>query len=204
MTSGDPVAEIVLFHHVHGLTPGVTGFADDLRSAGHTVHTPDLFDGRTFASIEEGMAHADQVGRDRLLDRGVRAAENLPTDVVYAGFSFGVLPAQKLTQTRPGARGGLFFHACVAPASFGPWPDGVPAQIHAMADDPFFEKGDWEAAGELAGAVSDAELYRYPGNQHLFTDRSLPAYDAEAARLLSRRVLDFLSRGTGQLDPPQR
>jgi dienelactone hydrolase len=192
MTSGVPVAEIVLFHHVQGLTPGVTAFADDLRNAGHTVHTPDLFEGRTFATIEEGMAHADRLGMEQVLDRGVRAAEELPSELVYAGFSLGVLPAQKLTQIRPGARGGLFFHACVPTSSFGQWPDGVPAQIHAMEDDPFFEEGDREAARELADEGADAELFLYPGNEHLFTDRSLPAHDAEAAALLTRRVLAFL------------
>ncbi len=189
------MAEIVLFHHVQGLTPGVTAFAGELRSAGHTVHVPDLFDGTTFGTIDEGMAHAERVGTELLLDRGVAAVQELPAELVYAGFSFGVLPAQKLTQTRPGARGGLFFHACLPPSVFGGWPAGVPAQIHGMDADPFFAgEGDVEAARALVEESGDAELFLYPGNAHLFADSSLPSYDAGAAALLTRRVLDFLRR----------
>jgi dienelactone hydrolase len=99
------MAEVLLFHHAQGLTPGVLAFADALRAGGHVVHTPDLFDGRTFGSIDEGMAHIQQAGFDALRERGVRVADGLPPGLVYAGFSFGVLPAQKLAQTRPGAPG---------------------------------------------------------------------------------------------------
>jgi len=68
------MAEVVLFHHALGLTPGVVAFADELRRAGHTVHTPDLFDGRTFATIEEGMGYAEKIGfPGEVIDRGARA-----------------------------------------------------------------------------------------------------------------------------------
>lgn len=188
------MAEVLLFHHVQGLTPGVTAFAEELRGAGHTVHTPDLFDGRTFDTIDEGMAHVRDSGFDKVLERGVQAAEGLPAELVYAGFSLGVGPAQQLTQTRPGARGGLFLHSCLPASEFGPWPDGVPVQIHAMDLDPFFveEGGDIDAARALVEEVDDAELFLYPGDQHLFTDSSLAAYDQDAAALLMGRVLDFL------------
>ncbi len=187
------MAEIVLFHHVQGLTPGVTAFAEELRAAGHAVHTPDLFDGATFETIEQGMAHAEQEGMEALVDRGVAAVQDLPAELVYAGFSLGVLPAQKLTQTRPGARGGLFLHACLPTSVFGAWPAGVPAQIHGMDADPFFVgEGDVEAARALVDEADAAELFLYPGNGHLFADSSLPSYDPEAAALLTRRVLDFL------------
>ncbi len=188
------MVEVVLFHHVQGLTPGVVAFADELRRAGHTVHTPDLFDGRTFGSIEEGQSAVGEIGFEEILDRGVQAAEKLPADVVYAGFSLGVVPAQKLTQTRPGARGALFFHSCVPTSYFGSWPAGVPLQIHGMEADPFFvDEGDIEAARALVDEVEDAELFTYPGDQHLFADSSLPAYDADAAKLLTERVLAFLA-----------
>ena len=142
------MAEIVLFHHVQGLTPGVNAFADELRAAGHTVHTPDLFDGHTFPTLEEGIAHAGAVGFGNLLDRGVAAAESLGTNLVYGGFSLGVMPAQKLAQTRPGARGALFFYSCLPVTEFGSeWPAGVPVQVHGMDADPIFaEEGDLDAA----------------------------------------------------------
>jgi dienelactone hydrolase len=106
-----------------------------------------------------------------------------------------VVPAQKLAQTRPGARGALFFHACLPTSEFGsPWREGVPLQVHAMEGDPFFvDDGDIDAARALLEEAEDAEMFLYPGNQHLFADSSLPSYDAEATSLLTRRVLDFLA-----------
>ena len=192
------MAEVLLFHHAQGLTPGVRAFADDIRAAGHTVHVPDLFGGRTFPSIDEGLAYIGEIGFDDMRERGVRIADELPPALVYAGFSFGVLPAQKLAQTRPGARGALLFHACLPISgewAFGPWPEGVPVQIHGMDNDPIFAgEGDIDAAREIAGKVEDAELFLYPGDRHYFADSSLPSYDADAAALLTARVLDFLAR----------
>ena len=188
------MAEVLLFHHAQGQTEGFQAFADELRRAGHTVHTPDLFDGRTFGSIEDGMAYAEELGfPDEIIARGERAASGLPQDLVYAGFSLGVVPAQKLAQTRPGARGALFFYSCVPTSFFGAWPDGVPVQIHGMAADPIFVgEGDVDAARELVDSTENAELFLYPGDRHYFADSSLPSYDADAAALLTRRVLDFL------------
>ncbi len=188
------MAELVIFHHAQGLTPGVVAFADALRRAGHTVHTPDLYDGRTFATLEEGMAYAEEIGFGAVIERGVRAVEGLPAALVYAGFSLGVLPAQKLAQTRAGVRGALLCDACVPVSEFGlAWPDGVPVQVHAMDADPLFVgEGDIDAARALVAEAADAELFLYPGDQHLFADSSLPSYDADAAALLSQRVLDFL------------
>ena len=189
------MAEVVLFHHAQGLTSGVVAFADELRRAGHTVHTPDLLDGRTFGSIDEGMAYAEQIGfPGELLDRGARAVEELPNELVYAGFSLGVLPAQMLAQTRPGARGALLFYSCVPVSEFGPgWPEGLPAQIHGMDADPIFAgEGDIDAARELVSQAKDAELFLYPGDQHYFADSSLPSYDPDATALLTQRVLAFL------------
>ena len=192
------MAEVLLFHHAQGLTPGVRAFADNLRAAGHTVHTPDLFDGRTFGSIDEGLAHIGEVGFDAMRERGVHVADTLPSDLVYAGMSFGVLPAQKLAQMRPGARGALLFYSCLPISgewAFGPWPDGVPVQIHGMDNDPFFVgEGDIHAAREIVEKAEDAELFLYPGDQHYFADSSLPSYDATATALLTKRVLAFLGR----------
>lgn len=190
------MTEIVLFHHAQGLTPGIVAFADDLRRAGHTVHTPDLYDGHTFDTLDEGVGYAGRLGFESITEQGVRAAEELPTAVVYADFSLGVGPAQKLAQTRAGARGVLLFSACLPRSEFGPsWPEGVPVQIHAMANDPEFDNGwDLPAARALVSEAENAELFLYPGEQHLFADRSLPSYDAAAARLLMERVLSFLAQ----------
>lgn len=189
------MAEVILFHHVHGVTPGIRDFADRLTAAGHTVHVPDLYDGRTFPDLKDGLAYAQTVELDM---RARAAAEALPHELVYAGFSLGVMPAQMLAQTREGAKGALLFHSCVPPAEFGGrWPEGVPVQVHGMDADPFFaDEGDLDAARELVATTPNAELFLYPGDQHLFADNSLPSYDEEAATLLTSRVLDFLDNIT--------
>lgn len=189
------MAEVLLFHHAQGQTSGFHAFADELRQAGHTVHTPDLFDGRTFGTIDEGMAYVKEIGFGEVIERGERAANDLSSGLVYAGFSLGVVPAQKLAQTRPGARGALLFYSCVPTSEFGAsWPDGVPVQVHGMDADPFFvDEGDLDAAKALVESTADAELFLYPGDQHYFADASLPSYDPAAAALLTRRVLDFLA-----------
>ena len=189
------MAEVLLFHHGQGLTPGVVSFADTLRRAGHTVHTPDLFDGRTFDTLEQGMRFVLECGFGELIARGMRAAEGLPGELVYAGFSLGEVVAQKLTQTRAGARGALLFYACVPLSEFSSeWPKGVPVQVHGMDADPIFVgEGDIDAARALVEAADEAELFLYPGDQHYFADSSLPSYDAEASALLIQRVLEFLA-----------
>jgi dienelactone hydrolase len=195
------MAEILMFHHILGFTPGMAGFAEDLRRAGHTVHAPDLFEGRTFATIKEGAAFANGDESPDFTSLADEAAGELPPDIVYLGFSFGVTQAQRLAQTREGAAGAVLIDACLPVSgewAIGPWPAGVPVQIHGMDGDEFFAgDGDIDAAREIVAAVgSSAELYVYPGDGHLFADRSLPSYDADAADLLVRRTLDLLDRVT--------
>jgi dienelactone hydrolase len=193
------MTEVVLFHHVQGLTDGVRAFAEQLRAGGHTVHTPDLFDGELPASLDEGIAFSRSLG-DEVDRRADRAVADLPDALVYAGFSSGAGTAQRLAQTRPGARGALLYESCIPITgewAFGPWPDGVPVQIHGMDRDPIFAlEGDIDAARELVEIVGPelAALFVYPGDGHLFTDSSLPAYDADATALVVQRSLELLSR----------
>jgi dienelactone hydrolase len=189
------VAEVLLFHHAQGLTAGCLSFADELRAAGHVVHTPDLYGGKTFTELTDGVGYAEQVGFDTILERGRLAADGLANEIVYAGFSLGVMPAQMLAQTRPGAKGVFLMHAFVPPSEFGrPWPQGVPLQIHMMDADEWVlpPNEDLDNARELAETISGAELFLYPGDRHLFADNSLPGYDKSAATMLKQRVLSFL------------
>ena len=186
------MAEVLLFHHAQGLTPGVLSFADRLRAAGHVVHAPDLYEGKTFADLNEGIGYAREAGFDTIIERGRLSADGLPDDLVYAGFSLGVMPAQLLAQTRPGAKGALLFSAAIPPSEFGgPWPEGVPLQIHMMEDDEWADE-DLPAARQIVETVESAELFLYPGDGHLFADDSLPDYDEDAAALLTERTLSFL------------
>jgi dienelactone hydrolase len=184
--------EIVLFHSALGLRPGVHAFADRLREAGHVVHTPDLYDGEVFDTLEEGTAKRDALGMAEIARRGATAVESLPGDLVYAGFSLGVVPAQMLAMTRPGAKGALFYHAAIPTAAFETsWPAGVPLAIHVMEAD---ELGDVPDARALV-AEAGGELHLYPGAGHLFTDPDGPDYDAAAADLVLERTLAFLGGG---------
>ena len=188
------MSEILLYHHVQGLTEGVRSFADGLRQAGHTVHTPDLFDGRIFETLEDGMGFAREAGFGALAERGVAAADDISPDVVYAGFSFGVMMAQQLAQTRDGARGALLMYSCLPVSEFGAaWPADVPVQVHGKEADEFFLE-DVDAARALVESSDQAELFLYPGEEHLFADSSLQAFDPAAAALLIERVLAFLER----------
>jgi dienelactone hydrolase len=194
------MAEVLLFHHVQGLTDGVRAFAEQLGAGGHTVHTPDLFDGERPPTIEDGLALAGKIGDDAIAERVGRSLAGLPEGLVYAGFSWGVMAAQRLAQTRPGARGALLYDACLPVTgewAVGPWPKGVPVQVHGMDRDPFFAlEGDIDAARELVGIIGPelGELFVYPGDRHLFADSSLPSYDADAAALVLRRSRELLDR----------
>ena len=190
------MADVLLFHPALGQTPGFLSFADELRAAGHTVHAPDLYDGKSFPTLDEGMANARSIGFQSLLDQGIAAADGLPDSVVYAGFSLGVMPAQSLAQTRPGARGAVLLDSAIPLGEFAAdWPTGVPVQVHGgEADEFFMDEGDVDAARQVVAAADDGELFTYAGCGHLFTDPSAPAYDADAAALVRQRVLDFLAR----------
>ena len=186
------MAELLLFHHAQGLTAGCLSFTDELRAAGHVVHAPDLYDGKTFDDLDDGVGYAREVGFDTIAERGRLAAESLPNEIVYGGFSLGAMPAQMLAQTRPGSKGALLFSAAFPASEFGgSWPPGVPLQIHMMEGDEWAVE-DLPAARELVETVDGAELFLYPGDRHLFADSSLPDYDESAATLLKQRVLSFL------------
>jgi dienelactone hydrolase len=186
------MTEILLFHHAQGQTQGFLAFADELRAAGHVVHAPDLYDGKTFTDLNDGVGYAQEAGFGTIQERGEDAAAGLPAELVYAGFSLGVMPAQKLAQTRPSAKGALLFSAAFPASEFGDsWPQGVPLQIHMMEADEWAME-DLPAARELVETIDGAELFLYPGDRHLFADNSLPDYDESAAALLKQRVLAFL------------
>ncbi|MCL1870489.1 MAG: dienelactone hydrolase family protein [Promicromonosporaceae bacterium] len=183
------MAQIVLFHHVGGLTSGVLAFARTLRDAGHTVHAPDLFAGRTFADVHDGMAWADSVGEEVFAARAADAVAGLPADVVYGGMSMGCARAAEQVLARPGARGAFFLYGAVAPSWWdATWPDGVPTQAHTMSDDELREP---DAEAEYA-KIPGAELFVYEGSGHLFAEAGHPDHRPDAAATATGRVLAFL------------
>src|SRR4051794_3661417 len=188
------MAKVVLFHSAQGLRPGVTQWADSLRRAKHEVWTPDLFEGTTFDRLEDGIAHRDQLGIPELIARAARALEDLPDDLVYAGFSMGASTAQYFALQRPGARGAILMHGTAAPEALGgePWLGGMPGQIHYAVDDPFMSAERLPAIERAAAGL--VEIYTYPGDGHLFADPDAPEYDRSSAELMLERELEFLQR----------
>lgn len=182
------MSDVVVYHHSLGLTEGVRLFADALGAAGHTVHTPDPYDGATFGTVEEGMARAEELGfPDEIVRRGRAAAEALPAEAYYVGFSLGAMPAQSLAQTRPGACGAVLAYGALPLGRWGDswpaeWPEGVALQLHSTEGDE-----DVEIMQDLAATVPGAELFLYPGPDHLFAEK-----DDNQRTLLVQRVLSFL------------
>ncbi len=194
------MARLVLFHHVLGLTDGVRELGERLAAGRHAVATPDLYGGQVASSIEDGFAIMKGIGDEELTRRADAAVEALEGPLVFAGISMGVATAQRFAQTRADAAGALLYEACLPVTgeyAIGPWPAGVPVQVHGMDADEFFAKeGDLDAARELVDLAGPqtAELFTYPGDRHLFTDSSLPAYDPDATSLLVERSLALLAR----------
>lgn len=185
------MARVVLFHHALGLTDGVRAFADELRAAGHSVTAPDLFDGRSFEAVEDGVAYARELGFDNVIERGVAAAAGVERPCVAAGISLGVVPAQKLAQSEPGIAGAVLYHGAVPASEFGgSWPSGVALQIHLGERDPWAEE-DLDAARELAESAG-GDLFLYPTERHLVTDSSHADYDPEIAATIISRTLAML------------
>ena len=196
------MAEVVLFHSVLGLRPGVIAAADRLRAAGHAVHAPDLYDGEVFDDLDDGMHKEDALGYQEIARRAREAVAGLPEGLVLAGFSLGAVHAEVLAASRPGALGVVLMHGAVPVEAlkeyFGVdrWPAGVPVQVHYAADDPWVEaEEEVVPLGEaVRGAGAAFEAHAYPGSGHLFADPDLPEYDRTSSEAMWERVLAFLDR----------
>lgn len=190
------MATIVLFHHVLGLTSGFEALADALRAGGHEVETPDMFDGRAFGSIEEGIGFVAEEGEEALGARGLAALPEPGGVLVVGGTSFGAAVAATAVAQRPDIAGMLSYEAFVDPHWVGGWSREVPVEVHGMTEDPYFAE-DLELARPWIEAHPGSELHLYPGSAHLFTDSSTPGYAADATALVIERSLEFLARLAG-------
>jgi len=185
---------VVVFHSVLGLRPAIHKFAEYLREKGHTVYTPDSFDGETFNTIDEGARKRDSLGIPELINRAWAAVSKLPNDIVYAGFSLGAAPAELLAGTRPGARAAILMHGAIPLQMMGvaQWPS-VPAQIHYSPNDPWVEAQEVESFSKsVRASAQTCEIFQYPGKGHLFDDNGSSDYDAVASITMRERVAHFL------------
>ncbi|MDQ4128524.1 MAG: dienelactone hydrolase family protein [Actinomycetota bacterium] len=195
------MAEVVLFHSALGLRPGVISAADRLRAAGHTVHTPDYYDGEVFEDLDDGLRKRDELGVAEIVERAREAVAGLPAGLVFAGFSLGNVPAELLAATTPGARGAVLMHGAIPIEAFSEfgvdrWPAGLPVQVHYAADDPWLEADEevTPLGDAVRGAGAAFEEHTYPGSGHLFADPDLPEYDRASSEAMWQRVLAFLDR----------
>lgn len=195
------MAEVVLFHSVLGLRPGVIAAAERLRAAGHTVHAPDYFDGEVFEDLDDGSRKEEALGYREIARRTGEAVAGLPAGLVFAGFSLGAVQAELLAASRPGALGAVM-HGAVPVETlnefFGVerWPEGVPVQVHHAKEDPWVDaEGEVAPLGDaVRGTGAAFEEHAYPGSGHLFADPDLPEYDRASSEEMWRRVLAFLDR----------
>lgn len=189
------MTDVLLFHHVLGVTDGIRWFADELRSAGHDVTIADLWDGQTYPSIEAGVAHAQEVGFGNVIERGAALAGELPAGAVVIGMSLGALPAQKVAMTRPGIGGAVLLYSAIPAEEFGgPWPADVAVQIHIAEEDENLEEGELEGAKALADEAADGAIFLYPGTAHLIAEKGFADFDPESAALILSRTKEFLAR----------
>lgn len=189
--------QVVIYHSAYGLRPAIIDFADRLRAAGHQVHTPDLYDGEVFSDRSEAIRKIQELGFDRLLERARAAVEGLPRDLIYAGFSNGGACAELLAATRAGARGAVLIHAPLMVRDLGwtVWPSDVPVQVHFADKDPIKNQAVIDAlSAKVRQSGSEFEQFEYEAPGHLFADPAFPAYNANAAELMTQRVLEFLER----------
>jgi len=187
--------EVVVYHSAYGRRPAIIEFADKLRTAGHLVHTPDLYDGEVLSDRNDAIRKIQELGFDKLLERAVAAVESLPHDLVYAGFSNGGACAELLAATRPGARAAILIHAPLMVRDLGwtVWPSNVPVQVHFADKDPIRNQSVIDALGvKVRQSGSNFEQFDYNAPGHLFADPAFPAYNVDAAQLMTRRVLEFL------------
>jgi dienelactone hydrolase len=191
------VSRVVLLHSAQGLRPGVEEWAERLRGAGHEVWAPDLFAGRSFDNLDEGITFRDELGIPELMRRAEAALAELPGDLVYAGFSMGAASAGYYAATRAGARGAVLMHGVTPLRQFGieAWPPEVAAQVHFAERDPRIDHdGIVEFEREVDAAGAPLEIHAYSGDGHLFADPGSPDFDAAAAELMLARVLELLER----------
>jgi len=189
--------QVVVYHSAYGLRPAVIEFADRLRAAGHQVHTPDLYDGEVFSDRNDAIRKIQELGFDTLLERAREAVEDLPPDLVYAGFSNGGVCAELLAATRAGARGAVLIHAPLMVRDLGwtVWPSNVPVQVHFADKDPIKNQAVIDAlSARVRQSGSEFEQFEYEAPGHLFADPAFPVYNSNAAELMTQRVLEFLER----------
>lgn len=185
---------LVLLHSALGRTPGMDAIAERFTAAGHTVHTPDFYDGTTFTTAEAGVGHSQEVGFSTLVDRVKDACADLGDEIVFGGFSLGAALAQQMGKNDPRARGALLFHGGGFPKQTR-WQRQVPVQAHFAVDDDWRTPGTIETLMESATrAGAQAEHFLYPGETHLFSDPTSPDYREDSAALLYSRALAFLDR----------
>lgn len=188
------MATIVLFHHAGGRTPGVLALARRFEEAGHTVVVPDYFDGITFTTMDEALAHLDDVSMPALFERAEKSIETLEQPFVVAGISLGAALAQHLAHTNTRVQGLVSLEGFIDPQFLaGSLPQSLPITTHGRTDDRFFAE-DLPAAQAVAASHPATDLYLYEGSGHLFTDSSWDTYDAAQTELVVERVLAFLDR----------
>jgi len=186
--------DVVLFHSMFGLRSVEGEAAARLEAAGHRVTVPDLFGGATTEEgIDAGFALMRTIGWETIVERARLATESVPDNAVLMGLSMGVGVIGELWPERLRAAAVICLHSTTGIPSGVP--KGTPMQVHVAIGDRFATDEDLEAVEASAARVgAEAAIYRYPHAGHLFTDATLPDFDAAAADATWTRILELLAR----------
>lgn len=185
------MADVMIFHGITGLIPRAAGIEQPLLEAGHRVVCPDLFEGNSFETPEEGFEYLEKVRFRTLLGRAEEAIADMPPETVLIGISMGTGVASHLARERPECAAAVLLHAVPGRAKGEPaWPASVPVQVHTSEDDPYFSR---ENADALIAEAADCRLVLYPGSGHTFADPEAEDYAPEQAPALVRNVTEFIS-----------
>lgn len=197
---------VLLCHAWWGLNGYFEGLADRLAGEGFTVLAPDLYDGRTAATIEEAEAlvytldykeaiNYETAAADYLLAHPAAEGEQLGA----MGFSLGAAYVTWLATLRPQVSAVVVFYGGVEQEADYATRTKAAFLGHFAEDDPYESAEEMRRMEEmLRAARRDVAFHVYPGKGNWFFENDRPDYyNAEASELAWRSTLDFLHRKLG-------
>jgi carboxymethylenebutenolidase len=194
---------VLVFHAWWGLNDFFKRACDQLAGAGFVAFAPDLYQGRTAATIEEAKALLGQRDSEAMeaIAAGALAYFRAHTalrgqGVAALGCSMGAAWATLMASAAPADIAAVVLFYGSEAADFG--------AARAAYLGHFAEQDEWEPLDgvrqmedDLRAAGREVTFHIYPSAQHWFIETDRPEYDAEAAELAWQRTIEFLRERIG-------
>jgi carboxymethylenebutenolidase len=191
---------VLVLHAWWGLTPVFHAACDRLADAGFVAFAPDLYFGKTAATIEEAQQLIEQRDFERMHTTAIaalgylRAHSAVSGDAIATlGFSMGAAWSIFLASERPDdvAATVLFYGSEGAEFSAA-----RAAYLGHFAEDDEWEPLDGvrQMEADMRAAGREVTFYTYPGTRHWFAEPNRPEYDRAAAELAWQRTIAFLDK----------